>query len=188
MKYLFLLIVIAASIGTFVVLINPEFQKISGLRSDVALYQERLQTAQQLQASREQLIATYNSIQKTDLDNLKTLLPDSVDNIRLIIQLNALALQNSLSTVRDVQYDPKSTNPNATPTSPEDAASPYGTFQIVFTTSGQYKNFLAFLSDMEQNLRMVDVVSVDFTPTDKTTSVDNQQYKVLLKTYWLKQL
>lgn len=187
MKYLFFLLVIAASIGTFVVLINPQFQKISAMRADVALYQERLQTAERLKSSREQLIATYNSIQKSDLDNLKTLLPDSVDNIRLIIQLNTLALQNQLSTVRDVQYDPKSTTSDVIPESPEEAISPYGTFQIAFTTNGQYKNFLSFLSSMEQNLRMVDVVSVTFMPTDPSSSVDNQQYKVLLKTYWLKQ-
>lgn len=191
MKYLFLLIVIGASLGTFVAFINPRFDHISELRSDIAVYTDRLRTAEKIKESREQLISTYNSIQKTDLDNLKVLLPDSVDNIRLIIQLNTIALQNGLSTVRDVQYEtPTETKAGTSPTDADvDEGNPVGDFEITFSTTGQYKNFLSFLSNMEQNLRLVDVVRVDFTQSATTTtgsSADNQQYKVMLKTYWLK--
>ena len=64
-------------------MINPRFQEINQARQDIAIYRERLDTAEKLKASREQLIAAYNSIQKSDLDSLKALLPDTVDNIEV---------------------------------------------------------------------------------------------------------
>lgn len=189
MRYFFLIILIAAAIGVFTVFIHPRFATISALRTQLAEYQTELKTAQELQAQREQLIATYNSIQKVDLDNIRTLLPDSVDNIRLIIQLDALAQKNGLSTVRSVSYDAGSTakTPAGSAPNPQDA-HPYGTFKINFETSGQYKSFLSFIADVEANLRLVDITGVTFQPTtDKNGLVTSMTYKVDITTYWLKQ-
>jgi len=197
MRYFFFLLLIAASVGVFIIFINPQFSTIATLRTSLATYHKELTTAQTLQASREELIATYNSIQKVDLDNLKILLPDSVDNIRLIIQLDSLAQKNGLSTVRNVTYDADKSataQPSSSTTSRvvvEDDTTdslPYGAFKISFETTGQYKNFLSFLSDIEANLRLVDVTSVSFTPlVDKTIPTGTMTYKVDITTYWLKQ-
>ncbi len=150
-----------------------------------------MQIWSKLAASRDELIAKYNSIPKTDLDNLKILLPDSVDNIRLIIQINSLATKNGLSLLRSVEYQPVQPNPSTDPNvNPEMDTNPFGEFVISFQTSGQYKNFLTFLSDLEQNLRLVDVIKVEFMPADQgvqQNSASSLSYKVTLKTYWLKQ-
>ncbi len=191
MRYLFLLLIIGASIATFVMVVNPRYKQVQAMRADVASYDGRLATAEKLKASREDLITRYNNISKADLDNLKTLLPDSVDNIRLIIQLDSLATKNGLSSLRNVQYDPNKADPSAKPDAPLTAQSvqkQYGEFTISFETVGPYKNFLAFLSDLEQNLRLVDITAVNFNLTsgpDKGV-VDSISYTVTLKTYWLK--
>lgn len=215
MRYIFLLIIIAASIGTFVLVIKPRYDNIRTVKNEVATYDTSLETADKLKISREELIAKYNSIPKADLDGIKTLLPDSVDNIRLIIQLDSLATKNGLSTLRAVDYKTEDTNTStgsSAPTSPASAgmpggvgsnntnaqmgsfgvvAKPYGELTVSFSTTGQYKNFLAFISDLEQNLRLVDVTMVDFSLLGGDTSgeqstVSNLSYKVTLKTYWLK--
>jgi Tfp pilus assembly protein PilO len=188
MRYIFLLIIIGASIGVFVTLINPRYQEIKAMRKDVASYAARLETAQKLKLSREELIARYNSIPKADLDNLKILLPDSVDNIRLIIQLDSLATKNGLSSLRSVQYDAAKTDPSTkTVETTSGPQRPYGEFNMSFETTGQYKNFLSFISDLEQNLRLVDISTVTFSPAvnDRGLS-DSIKYSVTLKTYWLK--
>jgi Tfp pilus assembly protein PilO len=185
MRYLFLLILIGASIGVFVVVINPRYQEVKTMRTDVASYNTRLQTAQQLKLSREELISRYNSIPKVDLDNLKILLPESVDNIRLIIQLDSLATKNGLSSLRNVQYDTSKTEAKDMTAT---AQKPYGEFTMSFETTGQYKNFLAFISDLEQNLRLVDVSAVTFSQgggADRGLS-ESLRYNITLKTYWLK--
>ncbi len=187
MRYISLLLLIAAAIAVFSIFVIPRYRVVQTMRADVASYNTRLATAQRLKLSREDLIARYNSIPKADLDNLKTLLPDSVDNIRLIIQLDALATKNGLSSLRNVQYDSTKGDQTKADQAPG-AQRPYGDFQISFETSGQYKNFLSFISDLEQNLRLVDISSVNFAQIanpDKALA-DSIKYTVVLKTYWLK--
>ncbi|HTH93299.1 MAG TPA: hypothetical protein VL576_02365 [Candidatus Paceibacterota bacterium] len=200
MRYFFLLLLITASIGVFIGFIVPRYHIVQGLQADVASYNANLATATKLEQSRESLIAQYNDIQKTDLDNINTLLPDSVDNIRLIIQINSLATKDGLSSLRSVDYDTNqapaatggtgSNSNSATTQNPSDDNLPYGKFTISFITAGQYSNFLAFLSDLEQNLRLVDVSEVDFSAvtagTGTTSVASGLNYKVTLTTYWLK--
>ncbi len=200
MRYLFLLLLITACIGIFIGFIIPRYHAVQDLRSDVASYNANLATASQLEQSRQSLIAQYNNIQKTDLDNITTLLPDSVDNIRLIIQVNALATKDGLSSLHSVDYDttqvPSSsaggtgTDESQTVENPVTANLPYGQFVISFQTSGQYSNFLSFISDLEQNLRLVDITNVEFTgipgSSGTPTAASGLNYKVTLKTYWLK--
>ncbi len=191
MRYFFLILLIGLSIGAFVMYIKPRYSAAQEMKRQIETYTNSLDTAEKLKTSREELIAKYNSIPKADLDNLKTLLPDSVDNIRLIIQIDSLATRNGLSTVRNVDYESqeKTTVGGAPqPQSPEIARRPYGEFIVTFDTTGQYKNFLSFLSDLEENLRLVDVTKVEFSPSGTVQSLaGNMSYKVTLKTYWLKQ-
>jgi Tfp pilus assembly protein PilO len=189
MRYIFLIILIALSIGAFTMYVQPRYRALKETRQAVASYSSNLDTAEKLKTSREELIQKYNNISKADLDSLKTLLPDSVDNIRLIIQIDSLAARNGLSTVRGVEYQTQDkTAASSAVQSPDAARRPYGEFVISFQTTGQYKNFLSFLSDLEENLRLVDVMKVDFVPSGGTASLaGNMQYTVTIKTYWLKQ-
>ncbi len=190
MRYIFLLILIAISIGAFAKIIKPRYDATRSIREEVAIFNANIDTADKLKTSREELIAKYNGIPKSDLDNLKTLLPDSVDNIRLIIQVDSLAKRNGLSTVRNVNYQVEQEKELASlqAQNPDAAHQVYGEFTMSFETSGQYKNFLSFLSDLEENLRLVDVTKIEFTPTGVVQSLaGNMTYRVSLKTYWLKQ-
>jgi Tfp pilus assembly protein PilO len=186
MRYLFLLILIAGSVGVFVKLVQPMYANVQNLRSEVSTSGGSLSTAGIIKKQRDDLIAKYHSISKTDLDSLNALLPDSVNNIRLIIQMNALANKNNLSTLRSVDYQTgESKDKN---TQYLDSEKPYGEFLISFQTTGQYKNFLTFISDLESNLRLVDIVGIDFSSSDgEVGGTTSMSYKVTLKTYWLKQ-
>lgn len=189
MKSFISLLFIAVSITVFFVMVKPKYQSLQNLRTSVATANANLETATKLAKSRDELFARYQGISKENLDNLKTLLPDSVDNIRLIIQINSLATKNNLSLLRNVDYQ---TEQQATTANqdPQAIQKQYGEFTLSFQTSGQYKNFLAFISDLEQNLRLVDVVKVDFSPADQGVQQNagtSLSYKVTLQTYWLKQ-
>jgi Tfp pilus assembly protein PilO len=198
MRYIFLLLLIIASVAVFIALVIPRYDVIKQQRADIATYDSNLDTLKKLQVSRDALIAQYNDISQTDLDNIQALLPDSVDNIRLIIQIDSLATKNGLSSLRAVDYNADDVSNAATDSSqtadattdPQQANLPYGEFDMSFQTSGQYSNFLAFLSDLEENLRLVDVTEIDFTPVtagSSTASVASGiQYKVSIQTYWLK--
>lgn len=188
MRTIFLTIIIVASIGVFAMVVKPRYDTARSMQREIAVSTASLETAEQIKTSREELIAKYNAIPKTDLDNLKTLLPDSVDNIRLIIQIDSIASRNGLSILRNVQYQTAKKGATEAVQTPDSARKPYGEFTISFQTSGQYKNFLSFLSDLEANLRLVDVSQIEFQPNSGIQSLTgNMLYDVTLKTYWLKQ-
>lgn len=187
MRYLFPILIIISCIIVFSALIQPRYAVLKETREEVASANTNLKTADTVAKSRQDLINKYNNIPKEDLDDLKTLLPDSVDNIRLIIQLNSLARNQNLSVLRNVNYETRSDEEN--PKSKDTAkVRPYGEFTISFETTGPYKNFLAFLSALEQNLRLVDVTSVTFTSNPKSSEqpLNFMTYNVTLKTYWLR--
>ena len=186
MKSFISLLFITASLIVFFMMVVPKYQSLQTIRTQVASAASNLETATKLTKSRDELFTRYQGISKADLDNLKTLLPDSVDNIRLIIQINSLATKNNLSLLRNVDYQTQHMATGAQ--DPQVVQRPYGEFSMSFQTSGQYKNFLTFLSDLEQNLRLVDVVKVEFIPNEQAGSQNtNMSYKIPLQAYWLKQ-
>lgn len=192
MRYFTLIIFIALTVGMATLYTLPMWRQAQAEAADIAINQERLQTADSLTKSRADLIGKYNSIPKADLDNLKSLLPDNVHNIRLIIQVDSLAAKNGLSTLQNVSY--KTNDDDAAPDvkNPKTAQAqlPYQPFTISFETVGTYKNFLSFIADLEHNLRLVDIQDVTFVPVvDAPNSAPSGliTYKVKVNTYWLKQ-
>ena len=80
-------------------------------------------------------------------------------------------------------------------------AQDFGTWNLEFSTQGSYSNFLNFIKDLENNLRIVDISSIQFssdtalTPAAASSSSsssslsspsDSYKYGFKIKTYWLK--
>ncbi len=194
MRYITLIIFIVLTIGGASLYTLPLWRSTQALSATIATGNERLATADSLGKSRADLISKYNSIPKADLDNLTTLLPDNVNNIRLIIQIDSLATKNGLSILQNVAYTTHDAKTDDSKANVKAAARPpYEPFTISFETIGTYKNFLSFVSDIEKNLRLLDIQQVDFTPVPPQNTKDAPSanglisYKVKVTTYWLRQ-
>ena len=60
-----------------------------------------------------------------------------------------------------------------------------------FKTQADYETFNLFIKDLEQNLRLIDIVAVDFmipipNKTGFVADTDLYDFSVKIKTYWLK--
>jgi Tfp pilus assembly protein PilO len=136
------------------------------------------------------LTKQYNDVEPQNLAKLERLLPDSVDNIRLILEIEKVALPYGMA-LRNVQYDATVEQAAEAPPAPGEITSgkEYGTWELSFTVQGTYTNFVNFMRDLEKNLRIVDVTSVEFN-SDRAAEVPGftsvYQYTVKIKTYWLK--
>ena len=119
---------------------------------------------------------------------MNAFLPDSVDNIQLILDLNALASRSGLS----LSNFTTSNVPNAPDASTADAAqsangaftgntSPVDSLTIALDATGTYNSFRTFLSGIEQSLRPLDVTTLSVA--DSETGV--YTYQLTLKFYWL---
>ena len=173
----------------------PTYQDIQTLQATSSQYNDALSNSKKLQETRDALASTYSAINPDDLARLSKMLPDNADNIRLIIDIQrmAQAYGMSLSTIKfdanqTAQGAAGGTTVAATQSDLALSQKNYGVFNLEFTTSATYDNFLKFTKDLESSLRLTDIQSIDFS-SDSAASTANPSsytYTVKLNTYWLK--
>ncbi len=180
MRLILAIIMILASGVGFVVYIVPSYSEAQTLRAKHTEYQTILANARKLAETRDDLLKKYNAFSPNDLARLETMLPQSPDNVKFILELSGLAERSGLLLqnvkVTDDAADAKRGSERKT----DDA---YGTVGLEFTIVGSYANFTSFLGGMESSLRLVDINKVSFVALDDKV---NYQYTVGVTTYWLK--
>lgn len=175
------IILILASIGLFFGYIDPTYSGAGGikdLQAQKADYDKALDNSKALQAERDKLLQKFNSLDQTDKDKLVKLLPDNIDNVRLIIDIDNIARTHGMR-IRNFTTD----TGDKKETIGKDTA-PYGTLTLTFSTTASYPVFLQFLSDLEHSLRIINVTGIQFTPGTATGPI--YDYDVTVQTYWLK--
>jgi len=186
MKLMLPLILIIAAVGLFVVFTNPTYQGIQALSTQNAAYDDALNKSQELKSVRDQLLAKYDTFSSSDLQKLSYVLPDNVDNIRLIIDINNIASRHNL-TLTNVQVGDVAAGSTSGAASPQQAlavggsSAPVGSVDVSFAVAADYNDFLAFLDDLEHSLRLVDVEKLSFTTSTGATT----DYTLDIRTYWL---
>ena len=191
-KYLTSIILISLAVGVFVMFTNPFYNDISLLQAKVSAYDEALNNSKDLENERDKLTAKYNTVSADNLAKIKKLLPDSVDNIRLILEIEKLALPYGMA-LRDVQYSVVKEEPGAGSISNSSArgastGAGYGAWELEFSVTGAYNNLINFTRSLESNLRIVDISSLQFTSTTSTTpntGLETYRFAYKVKTYWL---
>jgi Tfp pilus assembly protein PilO len=181
-----------AAVGFFM-FTRPLYQNISALKAEAITYNEALSNSKALENERDKLTAKYNSISAENLVKIQKLLPDNIDNIRLILEIEKIAAPYGM-ILKDVRYD--TNNGKVAPAAgviaggglPAAGQSRYGVWNLEFSTSGTYDNFLNFTRDLESNLRIVDISTVSFSSdTDSKGGASGvYTYNFKIKTYWLK--
>lgn len=192
MRFVLPIILIAISITAFFFYVNPMYTDVKALRASVADYDKALSRAKELQKTRDDLVSAYNAIPKDDIDRIVKFLPNSVDNIELILQIQQIASIHGMA-IKDINFTPPAESDSEAPDPRVKAntANAFGVFELDFKTSASYDQFIAFLKDLEQNLRLIDTSSISFSvpqPTKVKTGVDlnTYDYAFKIKTYWLK--
>lgn len=210
MQFITPIILLGLSIAFFFVFSNPLYVSMTELRTKRASYDAALANSHELEKQREKLTTKYNSIDRTDLIKIQKFLPENIDNIRLILEIEQIALKYHM-VLKDIKYNSTADKKNSTPTNGGEGvviqrventqASPkdYGVWDLEFSTSGTYDDFLRFTRALEGNLRIVDVSSIQFSSENQITTpaaggkvvatspmLESYKYDFKIKTYWLK--
>ncbi len=158
---------------------NPTYQQIKDLQMRNNSYDDALNKAKELHTVRDQLLAKRNSFSTTDLNKLQSILPENVDNIRFIININSIAAHHNL-VLSNVDIGDISQSKDA----PADAgaANPIGSMDIGFAVgTANYDDFIAFVQDLEHSLRLIDIEKISFSvPASGVIT-----YAMTVRTYWL---
>ncbi|MES2953602.1 MAG: type 4a pilus biogenesis protein PilO [Patescibacteria group bacterium] len=173
----FLLIAIAA--GLFFGFTQPLMDEIAFIKTDNASFEQVLSSASELATVRDGLLKQYNAIDPNDRARLDKAIPDQVDNVRLIIDVDTIAGRYGMS-LRDAEVGNESALKDNAPIGPD--GKRYSSVTLAFGVRGSYQNLKRFLADLDRSLRVVDIVDLKFKAGDK----DQNDYAIKLRTYWRK--
>lgn len=174
-----------AAIGIFFVYVGPTWTgTIATTKAAIALDDQALAAASEYSAQQNTLASSRSAIDPTNLAKLSTLLPDSVDNVSLILDLNALAARSGLSLANiDVVTEEASGAKNSKQGTLPVVVNPVGSINLSLSATGTFSSLQAFLVGVEKSARLLDVQDIAVKGSD--TGV--YTYQMTLRLYWLRQ-
>lgn len=187
MRNIFSILFICGAIAIFLLYTSPSYENLQTLSAQNGQYNAALDKATQLQELKQTLLSRYQSFDPNALTRLSTMLPDQVDNIRLILDLDSLAGRYGMA-LQNVDISSPDTQSGSVVSSIQSTATPYDSLTIQFSTHGTYEQFTQFLTALESSLRLVDVVSISLASA--TQGVPGGEpvysYSMTVQTYWLR--
>lgn len=186
---------LVAAVGVFLGYLHPTYGATTGeaelkkrsiqeLREEQTRYTDALEKTREIEQTRVGLLEKYNRIPLENRERIEKLLPDHIDSVRLIIDINTLASKYGMTlqniTLLDAQTG-TSRQPKVSAIGPREER--FKAVGLKFGVSGSYDDFRAFLKDLEQSLRLVDVGVLAFGARDSADS--DYSYDVTLSTYRL---
>ena len=199
MKGLSSIIIILVSIAGFFFFIDPTYKEVQQLQADIEKNKQIIEVANRLDLRKKELNDKYNQIPEIEKESIEKFLPDTVDNVRLIIDINNIAEKFGI-VIRDISVNTKegTSGENRKQISQksnfegiaEDYVIKYadtskvGVVNFSFSVSAKYEVFLEFLKQLEESLRLLDIRSVEISRGSAGSVF--YDYKVTFETYWLK--
>ncbi|MFT7557469.1 MAG: Tfp pilus assembly protein PilO [Planctomycetota bacterium] len=174
------------SIGIIIVAITlvvgfakPRYDNIKDLKTRQAELQMALENSEKLRQAWNDLLNSYNAIDPIALDRMTEMIPDNIDNVQLIIEIDNLVKNNNLQLSGISVAEEKASVSKGTPL-------PFGALSVEFTVDGEYDNFKVFMNHVEKSLRILDIASLQFYAGREDDSGSDFEYSVVLNTYWLR--
>jgi Tfp pilus assembly protein PilO len=174
--------------GIFVYYTQSVYQNTKATRAQIAQYDEALSKATELQRLKQDLLARYNSFSPQDLDRLHKMLPDHVDNVRLVLDLDNLALRGGIA-LRNVEVSRRDEEELGSAIAAAAVSGKrYGSLTLSFSAQGTYNRFVSFLEQLEESLRIADITSLKIYPERSITpgAEPEYRYEIVMRTYWMK--
>jgi Tfp pilus assembly protein PilO len=159
---------------------KPTYDQVRTHQVKVSQLDQLLEQRKSFDAKKAQLISMLNAFPPDNLLRLKRMLPDHVDNVRLILDLNSLA---SRSGVVLSNFDTSATAvPNEGDKLSLTSQGPVESLDLSVSATGNYSSFKSFLKGAELSLRPLDLI--DLTIDDSNTGV--YSYTMTFRIYWLR--
>ena len=192
-------ILLVLAIGIYFTVTQGVLDSARAIQTVNAQYLSAMDSADQLIKGRDQVLKNYNNLSQEDRARLDKMIPNTVDNIRLIIDLNnnvALRHGFSLKNIKAVASQ-NNQNGNAVqaqpaPSVPMNSVSNASvgsiptpvldTVTVSFSVTAPYQQFRSFMQDLEADLRIMDLTHLTLSVNDTGT----YDYSVELKTYWMR--
>ncbi len=196
-KFIIIIALFAVSIATFVMYIRPTYDNINEVKVKVTRLDDALSKTRNIRSIRQSLSTRFSEFSDENLERLQKMLPDHVDNVRLVLDMDGVASQYGIRLKNVTIQDSDNNNGanSAIGSAKANKDNSYQSLVLQFEVAATYNEFIRFLSDLESSLRIVDLVYLKINPintsrsdSDSDTNIVEQEYNftIALKTYWLK--
>jgi len=187
------ILLIVLAIGIYLTFTRGLWTEVKAVQEINKQYTTAISNADELIQVRDEVLETYSSLSDKDRERLDKMIPNTVDNIRLIIDLNDVALKHRF-TLENIRAAAAAAEKGVTPVpvpSANTRAQAAGTIPaptldavtVSFDVTAPYLEFISFMQDLEANLRIMDLTRLSVAIDD--TGI--YSFRVELKTYWLRQ-
>lgn len=180
--------------AVFMLYTKPAYDSVRSVQVQIQQYDQALERANELQALKQSLLSRFNAFNPDDIDRLRKLLPDHVDNVRLILDFDNLANKHGLAIQNVVvgrgDLDKSASEKIAANDVIGGNNARYDSLTLKFSTQGTYTGFVTFIEDVQASLRVVDLVALTLSAASDNKSDVAQEpvyrFDVTIRTYWLK--
>lgn len=206
MKSILSIILLLAAALLFFFFTKPKIDVLQAQQLEVQRLEAAISNAKKLDSRIDALTKIKNGISNADREKMQAMLPDNVENVKLIIDFDKMlqAMVEERGTANRYKTDgqqglisiesPKITQATGVNQFNSNIdSSKLGVANLAFTVSLTYSDFIEFLNRIEHSKRIMDIESIDFTaPSDLGTAANALNvdpvytFNVSLKTYWLR--
>lgn len=181
------ILLLLISLGLFFGYINPTYTtKILPLQAEIKQYDSTLAAAADFNKKEAELATDRSAIPADAIHRLGTYLPDGVDNVQLILDLNALAAKSGVQLSNfDIKGNILPTTADETKANAtlplESGSKQIDSIDLSVKAVGTYSAFRTFLDGIEKSLRPMDLVQMNLT----STATGVYSYDMTFRIYWL---
>lgn len=167
---------------------QPTYDSVRALGVEIGEYNQALEKAAELQSLKQTLLSRYNAFNPADIDRLHKLLPDHVDNVRLVLDIDNLAGRHGMALQNVTLSNPTNNTEKSAIGVIGSGRQKFNSLTLKFATQGTYANFRSFMDELEQSLRIVDLASLSLQGVDSNRigAEPSYRYDIAIRTYWLK--
>lgn len=178
-KWLVVVIVILMLVGGYFWVIKPKYQQtLDSIKTELKLKKQSYLSKKEKMKKVNKLASVYNDMGHQKIERINTFLPTGRDYEQLFTEMDSLVSQNGMIlNMMSISAGGEKSRQDQTGQQGEnslqrDLPSEVKTVKMNLEVTGtDYSGLKSLISSMENNLRLMDVVEVNFSPNKKTVQL-----------------
>jgi len=174
---------IIIALVVFFFFVKPMFAEIQQIQGETDQYQQAVGKATELNQLLTALVSKKRSYSAEEIERLEALVPQSVDEVKILADLNELAKSHSMlfGNIKVTSRDEVVSTGEQTAPSQTVSYDDFVTSDITFGLIGTYEQFKAMLSDLEKSLVLMEITNITLSASDGPL----QQFELTVRAYSL---
>ena len=178
------IILVISSIGLFFTYLSPGYKTLQAFQEQETKLEEALNKLNLVITKKTDLTEQYISLEQQGLDNLKLMLPNKIDVAQTILILDKTAQDNKLY-VDEFGIPSEGTTSLVPRLDKEEQPPEYGPSLFRMTVTGSYDGIKQLLYQIERNVAIMDVVSLNIEPNADEDKIGLYTASISLNMYRL---